>query len=576
LKTRLKKRSFNLSSLREVIYSRLGFLRELYTYIERLLGREVKEEYIDLGDFPIPGNLDEAMVIYPYLRDYVESLGRRPRYRVNLEYEMSEEGDIDVIYPVGKGVFIHVVSGSDIGQYIVIEPPRLNPSILEKIELSVASFIDEKTLSNGVDEEEVLIRLFNKAIRRLKLRFPREEERWLLYHFLRDRLGYGFLQSLLQDDWLEDIGVPGAGKIFVFHKIFGPLETSIEVDEELLDAFLRRIAERHGKVLSHDNPIIDIHLADGSRLNVVFGKDISLKGSNFTIRKFSKYPISIAHLIRWNTVSPKAAAYLWMLLETGISAFVCGETASGKTTTLNAIVAFIRPDAKIVSIEETPEVNIFHKNWVREVTRLHTGATVTMFDLVKAALRQRPDYIIIGEIRGEEGRIAFQAIETGHPVLSTMHAGNMGQLFQRLTSYPINVPKTHIDSLNLVIFQARIERGRRFIRRITSINEILGFDAEEGRLNYLPSFIYDFDRDRLDFTGLSFLLEYKVLQARGWGKERLPELYEEMEKRAVILQYLAEKHASYTDVFRTVAEVNRRGVDAVYRRILRGDKPWSE
>jgi flagellar protein FlaI len=315
-------------------------------------------------------------------------------------------------------------------------------------------------------------------------------------------------------------------------------------------------------------------LPDGSRFNIVFGEDISLKGSNFTIRKFPEEPISVAHLIRWHTLSPELAAYLWMLFDVGVSAFVCGETASGKTTTLNALACFINSDSKIVSIEETPEINIFHKNWIREVTRIHTGAPVTMFDLLKAALRQRPDYIVVGEIRGEEGRVAFQAIETGHPVLSTMHAGTLGQLFQRLTSYPIEVPKTHIDGLNLAIFQARMERGKKFIRRVTSVNEIIGYEPDENRLNYLPTFIYDPDLDHIRFMGSSFHLETKVLTFRGWGKERLRELYDEMKARAEILSFLAENFPKYTDVWKTVIEARNKGIWEVYRKVKEMKVPW--
>jgi len=546
--------------------------------LKRLLPvRRKEEEYIRMGEFPKPKTLEEAEAAYPYLKGYFESLQREaPIYIESPEEVMDAEGEANIIYPVGKGIFIHVRTGGEVGRYAVIEPPHPDRTLLEELDVQVAGMVDEKTEVPEEMKEEKLEQLFNKAVRKFKRKLSGEEKRLLLYYFMRERLGYGFLEGFLQDDWLEDISIPGAGNIFVYHKIFGSLETNVSITEEKIDGLLRTIAERHGKILSYENPIIDIHLADASRLNIVFGKDISLKGSNFTIRKFSKEPISIAHLIRWKTISPEAAAYLWMLLEVGVSAFICGETASGKTTTLNAVTAFIRPDAKLVSIEETPEVNIFHKNWVREVTRLHKGATVTMFDLVKAALRQRPDYMIIGEIRGEEGRIAFQAIETGHPVLSTIHAGNMAQLFQRLTSYPINVPKTHIDSLNLVVFQARLEKGSRLIRRVSSINEVLGYDAEEGKVSFMPPFIYDFDRDAMSFTGASPLLEYKVLPARGWGRNRLPDLYEELRKRAEILECLAENYLRYEHVFKTVTEANRRGVDHVYERIMRGEKPWSD
>ncbi|RLG75525.1 MAG: flagellar protein FlaI [Thermoprotei archaeon] len=535
-----------------------------------------KEEYVKLGEFPKPSSLEEAVAQYPYLKEYLEGQRVKPKYVLSPDEAIAAEGEVNIVYPVGKGIFVHVLTGGEVGRYIIIEPPRPSQDLIDELNLEVAQLVDEKTEIPDEIKEETLEKLFNAAVRRVRRRLSGEDKRLLLYYFMRERLGYGFLEGFLQDDWLEDISVPGAGNIFVYHKVFGPLETNVRITEEEIDDFLGTIAERHGKMLSYENPILDVHLADGSRFNIVFGRDISLKGSNFTIRKFSRDPISIARLIKWKTISAEAAAYLWMLLEVGVSAFICGETASGKTTTLNAATAFIRPDAKIVSIEETPEVNLFHKNWVREVTRLHKGAEVTMFDLVKAALRQRPDYIIVGEIRGEEGRIAFQAIETGHPVLSTMHAGNMAQLFQRLTSYPINVPKTHIDSLNLVVFQARIEKGNRLIRRVTSINEILGYNAEEGKVSFMPSYIYDFDRDSMAFTGSSLLLEYKVLPARGWGRDRLLELYEELRKRARILEYLAENYPRYEHVFKTVTEANRKGVDYVYDRVIRGERPWSE
>jgi flagellar protein FlaI len=315
-------------------------------------------------------------------------------------------------------------------------------------------------------------------------------------------------------------------------------------------------------------------LDDGSRFNIVFGEDISIKGSNFTIRKFPKEPISVAHCIKWKTMSAELGAYMWILSEMGISFFMCGETASGKTTSLNAFVGLIKPDAKIVSIEETPEVNLAHKNWVREVTRLHTGSKVTMFDLLKAALRQRPDQIIVGEIRGEEGQIAFQAIETGHPVVSTIHAGDLQTLFQRLTSSPINVPKSHMNGLNVAIFQNRIKRGLKLVRRVTSVNEILNYDQEEGQLNFLPVFTYDSDEDLLRFSGSSFLMEAKILPYRGWPPERLPELYDELKMRAEILSALADKHPRFKDVWNTVIEVESTGVEEVYRKVKEGQFTW--
>jgi flagellar protein FlaI len=515
--------------------------------------------------------LEEAIKEHPYLASYLESLSEKPTYLLNLDLE--EDVGENIIYPLGLGIYAHINVGGEIGKYTLVEPAKPDRELLDQVEMAVAKLVEAKEYRG--QREKILAALFKQAIKKKLVKIPKGmDENNVLYYFLREKIGHGFLDGFLADPWLEDVSIPGEGKVFVYHKMFGHLETNIEVTKGEIDRLLRSISERYGKVLSYTHPIIDIHLPDGSRFNIVFGEDISLKGSNFTIRKFPQEPISVAHLIKWRTISPELAAYLWMLFDVGVSAFVCGETASGKTTTLNALACFINSDSKIVSIEETPEINIFHKNWIREVTRMHTGAQVTMFDLLKAALRQRPDYIIVGEIRGEEGRVAFQAIETGHPVLSTMHAGTLGQLFQRLTSYPIEVPKTHIDGLNLAIFQARMERGKKFIRRVTSVNEIIGYEPDENRLNYLPTFIYDPDLDHLRFMGSSFHLETKVLTFRGWGKERLRELYDELKVRAEILTFLAENFPKYTDVWKTVIEVRNKGVWEVYRKVKEMRVPW--
>lgn len=542
--------------------------------LARLLRRRVEAPEARLLKMGKPKTLEEALSLCPYLKDYLEGVKEKPAYVVELGFDMDVREGANIIYPVGEGIFVHVVTGGEVGSYNVIEPPKQSQSLIEEAEAAVAQMI-VKGENVETDREAALTRLFREALRRGRLKVEGDPG-WLLYHFLREKVGHGFLDPFLLDDWLEDISIPGGGRIFVYHKIFGYLETNVHVEQQEVDRLLRSIAERYGKVLSFSNPIVDIHLPDGSRFNIVFGEDISLRGSNFTIRKFSREPISVAHLIRWGTLSPQLAAYMWMLLDVGVSCFVCGETASGKTTTLNALTAFIKPNAKVVSIEETPEVSIPHKNWVREVTRLHTGSPVSMFDLVKAALRQRPDYIIIGEIRGEEGRIAFQAIETGHPVLSTMHAGNLGQLFQRLTSDPISVPKSHVDSLNLALFQARIERGHKFIRRVTSVNEIIGFDSEAGQLNYMPSFNYDFDSDEHRFTGSSYLIEAKVLPLRGMELDKLDVLYEEMKLRAELLKWLAENDPAYLSVWRTVISVDNNGLKWALDRIRKGLKPWQE
>jgi flagellar protein FlaI len=532
------------------------------------------EKMEDLGLFTdeIYETIEEAVQKHQYLADYIKSLPERPKYTVNLETEPLDN-PINIMYPLGLGIYVHITMGEGANKYNIIEPPKPEGKLLAEIEEAVSRIVVGKEY--GEQKAQILASLFRRTIKEKMVKIPKgTDEKTLLYHFLRDKIGHGFLDGFLLDPQLEDISIPGAGSIFVYHRMFGNLETSVDVTQDRINELLRNIAERHGKVLSYTHPIIDIHLDDGSRLNIVFGEDISLKGSNFTIRKFPKEPISVAQLIKWHTLTAELAAYVWMLFEVGVTALVCGETASGKTTTLNALTSFISSDAKIISIEETPEINVYQKNWIREVTRLHTGVQVTMFDLLKAALRQRPDYIIVGELRGEEGKIAFQAVETGHPVLSTMHAGNLGQLFQRLTSYPIEIPKSHIDGLNLVVFQARIERGNKFIRRCTSINEVIGYESEVGRLNYLPTFTYDEDVDQFRFTGSSFHLENRVLAFRGWGQDRIQDIYEELRARAEILNYLADNFPTHSEVTKTMNAVRTLGVWEVHRRVKELRTPW--
>ncbi len=378
---------------------------------------------------------------YKYLAEYINKvvklLGSLPEYfEGKIPDEYKKKANVNVMYPLGNGIFVHIFmppGGTKTGyrKYVVVEPPLPNRVLVELVELKMAEHITEKDIPKDVKEKkQVLLRLLEKVsqqvnhkvdysrINPLKVkRIPvnRIEYECLKYHMIKDKVGLGILEPFVRDSLLEDISCDGVGPIHIVHKIFGPLETSIEFKtEEELDKFIIELSERIGKPVSHARPIVDATLPDGSRINIVFGTDVSLKGSNFTIRRFSKVPPPIIQLIKWGTVDARVAAYYWILILEGMSGFIAGETASGKTTFLNAIIAFIKPTAKIVTIEDTAEVQVPHSNWVRELTR-DTGSaesSITMFDLLKAALRQRPNYIIVGEIRGAEGNTAFQAMQS--------------------------------------------------------------------------------------------------------------------------------------------------------------------
>ncbi|MCS6788855.1 MAG: type II/IV secretion system ATPase subunit, partial [Aigarchaeota archaeon] len=262
------------------------------------------------------------------------------------------------------------------------------------------------------------------------------------HYVLMEKTAHGVIEPFIRDPYIEDISCDGVGPVFIVHKVFEGCVTNIEFrDEKELDQFVQRLSIKCGRPASFRNPIIDAQLPDGSRVNIVYGSDVSRRGSNFTIRKFSDTPISITQLIKWNVLSAEAAAYLWMLLESNMNVWFCGETASGKTTLLRAAAVFIRPTAKIVSIEDVPEIVVPHENWVSEVTKKGEAGTsgVELFDLLKAALRQRPNYIIVGEIRGQEASVAFQAMQCVDDAVVFTERGpvRLSQLYSQFRSLEV-------------------------------------------------------------------------------------------------------------------------------------------
>ncbi|MDD3373568.1 MAG: type II/IV secretion system ATPase subunit, partial [Methanoculleus bourgensis] len=321
--------------------------------------------------------------------------------------------------------------------------------------------------------------------------------------------------------------------------------------------------------LTYRNPIVDATLPDGSRINIVYGTEISKHGSNFTIRKVSEVPMSIMQVIESGTCNYMMAAYLWICLEYGMSMFVSGETASGKTTSLNALTTFLPPENKIVTIEDTPELTVPHRNWTREVAKAKgkgegEGSEVTMFDLLKAALRQRPNQILVGEIRGVEGSVAFSAMQTGHPVMSTFHAASVEKLIQRLCGDPINIPKTYVDNLNLVIIQSAVKLPHGgTVRRMLSINELVGYDPETEGFSFMAAFVWDPATDTFTFTGKgsSYLLENKIATMLGIPENRRAEIYDEVEKRAKILERLHKAgYTQFWDLFHMTTKIKKQGL----------------
>jgi flagellar protein FlaI len=312
-------------------------------------------------------------------------------------------------------------------------------------------------------------------------------------------------------------------------------------NEEDLNKYIIKYSQLVDRPASETRPIVDAILPDGSRVNFIYGKDISLHGSSFTIRKFSAKPLSITQLISFGTISPEEAAYLWLAIENGMNIVISGETASGKTTLLNALATFIKPDAKVYSVEDTPELNIPHNIWQRLITReVGKSADVSMYDLLRAALRSRPNYILIGEIRGKEGYVAFQAMQTGHPVMTTFHSGNITSLIERLTGEPINIPITFIDNLNIAVFTTSVTIKGRYERRVTNIYEIEKYIAELKKVAVRNVFTWNSVQDKHMFIGKynSYILEKKIAPLMKIDDKR--KIYQILDYRARILKKMVE------------------------------------
>ena len=539
----------------------------------------------------LPANLRKPATETPHLMEYLhvkvgDEMGV-PQYVDRLSRKMKDNKEPNVIYPVGAGLFIHIYLDSRAGIvfYVAIVPGMMQDldSLVERVDRHLVDFVHEmeeaatpeekteailQTLDRIVVVSEAGAMKWRTGLNRERIPISREEHVALQYVTVRDKVGMGVLDPMLRDPNIEDISCSGLGPLFVEHKIFDTCQSDIgfETHEEL-DRFVVQLSEKIGKPITYREPIVDATLPDGSRINIVFGKDVSRRGSNFSIRKFSDTPLSILELVDFGSLTIEMVAYLSLVLGHGQNVFVAGETASGKTTLMNALTTFIPFNAKIVSIEDTPELQVPHPNWVREVVR-RSGKTgqrsdVDMFDLLKAALRQRPNEIIIGEIRGEEGAIAFQAMQTGHAVMSTFHAASVEKLVQRLTGDPINVPRTHIDNLNVVVIQSavRLPDGKTG-RRTVSINEIVGYDPSTQSFSFVEAFRWNPSTDHFEFKGYmnSYLLEQRVALARGIPPERRRDIYQEMDRRTRILERLSERGIKdFYDLYAILARANREG-----------------
>jgi len=571
------------------------------------------------GDLPQP--LQEVCQTKLFLLQYLHGVPLSeigmPQYSQKINRGMKSIKNRNLIYQADDEIFIHILANpEDIRDfYIPIEPCLFGDvnTLLDKIELRLVDAVDELAgINDAAERLKVILQIVDRMVslkhdrksraassgeaaetaagaengakksssRSLvsllsrggksngKLSIDTVQYQSLRYALKRKLLGMGVLDPVIRDSNIEDISCSGVGSIFVEHKVFGGLQTGISFDNEAdLDKYVVQLADGIKHPVTFRNPVVDATLADGSRINLVYGTEISKRGSNFTIRKFSGVPISILELVGFGSLSFEMAAYLSIMFQENMNCFVSGETASGKTTLMNALTTFISPESKIVSIEDTPELQVPHPNWIRGCTRESgknaESSGVTMFDLLKAALRQRPNYIIIGEIRGAEGAIAFQAMQTGHACMSTFHASTVTKLIQRLTGNPISIPKTYVDNLNLVVIaqQVRLPNGS-MVRRVTSINEIVGYDSVNDAFSFMEVFRWKPADDTFDARGVnqSYLMEEKVAARRGIPYEKRQQVYSLLKQRSEVLRRIQEqKITGFWELYATLSKAYREG-----------------
>jgi flagellar protein FlaI len=530
---------------------------------------------------------EQADFLLEYLQHVpIDEIGI-PQYYQKPPRTLGQSGVRNIIYPTKDNLFVHMVADASGARdhYIAIEPTVVTDisHLMPQIEAKLVVWAEEIGRTEDKDaKRKLLIELLdqictteapkpvNGKVKVTKVLVTPSQLEAIRYFVIREKIGLGVLQPLLLDPYIEDISCSGVGPIFIEHKIFKSVQSSIVFPtHDDVDSFAVWLGEWVKSPVTVRNPLVDAVLPDGSRINIVYGREISKRGSNFTIRKFSGTPTSVLELIDFGSLNYMMAAYLSLVLEAHMNVFVVGATASGKTTLLNAITAFIKPDAKIVTIEDTPEVQVPHENWLQEMTRSTSGekkgSDVGMFELLRAALRQRPDMIIVGEIRSIEAVVAFQAMQTGHGVMSTFHASSVEKLIQRLTGDPINIPKTYIDNLNLAVIQGavRLADGRS-ARRVLSINEIIGYDPVTQSFSFLEAFRWNPATDSFDFPGYrnSYLLEEVIAIKRGIPPHRRREIYDEVKRRAKIFEQLhtAKKVTDFHEFFRILAEARRQNL----------------
>ncbi|HEV8359545.1 MAG TPA: type II/IV secretion system ATPase subunit [Candidatus Thermoplasmatota archaeon] len=461
--------------------------------------------------------------------------------------------------------FVRVLFDARSNRYIyeALEPRLSNTEreVLEFIRDTLVRTLDARAVAEA-DAQGVLVDAIDRAIVDHSILVDDVSKQRVVYYLVRDFLGYGPIDVLMRDPMIEDISCDGPKiPIYLFHRQYESIRTNIAfANEPMLDAFVIRLSQQSGKHISIAEPLLDATLPDTSRLQASLSKEVTTRGSSFTIRKFRSDPLTPPDLVRLGTFNASMAAYFWLAMEEGNSLILAGGTASGKTTSLNAVCQFIPPEKKVVSIEDTREINLQHENWIAGLTRSGFGGevgvngkqagSIDMYKLLEAALRQRPEYLLVGEVRGPEALTLFQAMATGHATYSTMHADSASSAVYRLENPPINVPRIMLQTVDAIAVQVQARLNKRMVRRIKEVTEIVGIDAQSGDLLTNAVFVWDNKTDSHVYLGKSRVLD-RMMEKNNLTAE---EVEAEWARRTDVVQWMVDKGIRHiTDVANVVS-----------------------
>ncbi|MEK6841941.1 MAG: type II/IV secretion system ATPase subunit [Nanoarchaeota archaeon] len=462
--------------------------------------------------------------------------------------KMKDKTKIDVRYSVvSPFAFIHIYWDPKIYEVLYeIEEPVLDETenrhrlqiivaLRNMINFDAVVEKDNEKLLSYIDKK------FKMIAFELGIDMSYESYKKIYYYLVRDFIGFNETDPLLRDYFVEDIECNGnETPVYIVHRIFRNLKTNLRfTDPDRLESFVEKLAQRCGKYISYASPILDASLPDGSRINATYTKDITTKGPTFTIRKFTKTPWTPPQLLSFRTLSPEMLAYLWILVQYKMNILIAGGTSSGKTSLLNAIAFFIPPEARVVSIEDTRELNLPRENWLPSVARSATGiggvGEIDLFALLRSSFRQNPDYVIVGEVRGKEAYVLFQGMASGHSSISTLHADSVDTVIKRLETPPIELSPTLLNVLDCICIMTHAIAQKQETRKLKEIVEIINVTAEGIAVTNTP-FTWNPAEDQFYFKKNSKILE-KISKRFGISNE---ELEKEFLKRVQLLYKLFE------------------------------------